>query len=105
MTAATDSRSNPVIAIDRVSMVFAGRDPGQSVHALDDISLTIGKGEFVCLLGPSGCGKSTLLSIIGGMLAPSAGAVAVNRLVGKSGSPPKWQVGGGFISFQPPHTP
>ena len=74
----TGAGAAPVmIAIDHVSMTFAGRDAAQSVQALDDISLTVGKGEFVCLLGPSGCGKSTLLSIIGGMLAPSAGAVAL----------------------------
>ena len=66
-----------MIAIDHVSMTFTSRDAAQSVQALDDVSLTIRKGEFVCLLGPSGCGKSTLLSIIGGMLAPSAGAVAL----------------------------
>jgi len=59
-------------------MTFAGRDASQSVHALDDISLDIRKGEFVCLLGPSGCGKSTLLSIIGGLAQPTAGSVSIS---------------------------
>ncbi len=69
--------TQPMILIDHVSMVFAGRDAAQSVQALDDVSLAIGKGEFVCLLGPSGCGKSTLLSIIGGMVKPTSGSVTV----------------------------
>ncbi len=66
-----------VIAIDRVSMMFAGRDAAQNVLALDEVSLDIRKGEFVCLLGPSGCGKSTLLSIIGGLLRPTTGTVTI----------------------------
>jgi NitT/TauT family transport system ATP-binding protein len=69
--------ASSVIAIDRVSMMFAGRDAAQSVLALDEVSLDIRKGEFVCLLGPSGCGKSTLLSIIGGLLRPTAGVVTI----------------------------
>ncbi len=71
------SGAEPMISIDHVSMTFLGRDAAQSVQALDDVTLDIQKGEFVCLLGPSGCGKSTLLSIIGGMLTPTAGAVTV----------------------------
>jgi NitT/TauT family transport system ATP-binding protein len=58
-------------------MTFLGRDARQSVQALDDVSLDIKKGEFVCLLGPSGCGKSTLLAIIGGLLRPTSGTVTV----------------------------
>ena len=76
--AAAGAAAAPVmISIDHVSMTFLGRDAAQSVQALDDVSLEVGKGEFVCLLGPSGCGKSTLLSIIGGMLRPTAGSVAI----------------------------
>lgn len=46
--------------------------------ALDNINLTINKGEFVCLLGPSGCGKTTLLRIIAGLERPTAGQVYIN---------------------------
>lgn len=48
-----------------------------SVTALDDISLTIGDGEFVCLVGPSGCGKTTLLRILAGLENPSIGEFTI----------------------------
>src|SRR5205807_3324325 len=48
------------------------------VLAIDDVSLDIRRGEFVCLLGPSGCGKSTLLNIVGGLFDATEGTVRVN---------------------------
>jgi len=57
-------------------MVFT-RD-GKSTSVLNDISLTVSEGEFVCLLGPSGCGKSTLLSTMAGFLSPSSGEITID---------------------------
>jgi len=78
LTNTTHDEAPGVIAVDHVSMTFSGHEASQSVQALDDISLDIRRGEFVCLLGPSGCGKSTLLSIIGGLAQPTAGSVSIS---------------------------
>ena len=43
--------------------------------ALDRISLTVRRNEFVCVMGPSGCGKTTLLYVIAGIVRPSSGTV------------------------------
>lgn len=48
-----------------------------SFKALDNVSLDIPSGKFVCLLGPSGCGKTTLLRVIAGLEDPSGGRVLV----------------------------
>jgi putative ABC transport system ATP-binding protein len=52
----------------------------QSVHALNDINLKIGKGEYVSIMGPSGSGKSTLLNIIALLDRPSSGRYVLNGL-------------------------
>jgi NitT/TauT family transport system ATP-binding protein len=66
------------ISIRSVSQRFGHIGSPQSVLALDNVSLDIRRGEFVCLLGPSGCGKSTLLNIVGGLVAPTQGEVTVD---------------------------
>jgi len=63
--------TDPLIAVRNASKVY--RD-GQ-VRALDNLSLTIGAGEFLAIMGPSGCGKSTLLNLIGALDRPTEGEV------------------------------
>ncbi|MBB5224206.1 NitT/TauT family transport system ATP-binding protein [Amaricoccus macauensis] len=64
------------IAFDKVSRIY--RRAGQpNFRAVDNVSLTIAAGEFVCIVGPSGCGKSTLMQICAGLVTPSDGTVLV----------------------------
>ena len=48
-----------------------------AVHALKDVDLDVGKGDFVCLSGPSGSGKTTLLNMVGGLDRPTSGEITV----------------------------
>src|ERR1019366_8085795 len=50
----------------------------ESLPVLNDVSVTIGTGEFVSFLGPSGCGKTTLLRIIDGLLKPLMGEILID---------------------------
>ena len=65
--------ASPAIVLDRVSKVYG--TAGDSTHALDNVSLDVDRGEFVCLLGASGCGKSTLLNLVAGLDSPTVGTV------------------------------
>ncbi len=53
------------------------RGDGQRVVAVDDVSLLVPEGEFVCLIGASGCGKSTLLQLVAGLTPPSSGSIVL----------------------------
>ena len=60
---------------------------GRQLRALQDVTVTVGKREFVSLLGPSGCGKSTLLNVVAGFLKPTGGKVLIEgREVSEPGS-------------------
>ncbi len=62
-----------ILKAEHVTKIY-GTDQNQ-VKALDDVSFTINKGEFVAIIGPSGSGKSTLLHILGGVDTPTSGKV------------------------------
>jgi NitT/TauT family transport system ATP-binding protein len=59
----------------------------KATHAIQEVSFTVGDGEFVCVVGPSGCGKTTLLKCIAGLLPPSHGEVVLRGR--KVTSPPE----------------
>ncbi|CAM5670933.1 Vitamin B12 import ATP-binding protein BtuD [Streptomyces hirsutus] len=66
-----------IISVRGVDKVFnSGSD--RAVTRIQDIDLTIGRGEFISLLGPSGCGKSTLLRVMADLTGPTSGTVTVN---------------------------
>jgi spermidine/putrescine ABC transporter ATP-binding subunit len=64
----------PDLVLNEVTKTYSGAGP---VVAVNDVSLSVERGEFLTLLGPSGCGKTTLLRLIGGFLSPSHGRILV----------------------------
>ena len=71
VTSRNDARRADAIRLDEVSKVF-GSVTG-TVVALDRVSISVPRGEFLCVVGASGCGKSTLLSLIAGLDHPTSG--------------------------------
>ncbi|WP_245479457.1 ABC transporter ATP-binding protein [Hansschlegelia zhihuaiae] len=65
------------ISVLRLSKSF-GSEPGSQVLALDDVSIDIPTGQFLCIIGPSGCGKTTLLHAIAGFERPSKGEARID---------------------------
>jgi putative ABC transport system ATP-binding protein len=68
--------SDPLIVIDHVSKSY--RRNTLEIPVLQEISLTVPRGEFLALMGPSGSGKSTLLNLIAGIDRPTQGAIQVD---------------------------
>src|ERR1700674_3391052 len=84
----------PYLGLQGLSKVYATRDG--PVRALDRVSVTERRGEFLSILGPSGCGKSTLLMIAAGLMTPSSGVVKID---GGAVTRPRTDIG---IVFQSP---
>ncbi len=68
---------NKLIEIKNLCKKYYTKD--KELTAIDNISLSVYKGEYVVIVGPSGCGKSTLLNIIGGIDDKSSGEIILNN--------------------------
>ncbi len=77
MTAAATAKPRTTLAeLDSVCRTYGTGDT--AVHALRDVNLQIGRGEFIVVLGPSGSGKTTLLNVLGGIERPTSGRIVVD---------------------------
>ncbi len=67
-----------LLKVEHLTKIYGSGE--NRVYALDDVSFTVQKGEFLAIIGPSGSGKSTLLHLIGGVDKPTSGRVYVNGM-------------------------
>ncbi len=67
----------PKVTLDSISLSYKTTS-GERLLALDNVSLEVAPGEFLCIVGPSGCGKSTLLHLIAGLQPPTSGKVLID---------------------------
>jgi cell division transport system ATP-binding protein len=68
----TDSTNEPLIVVERVQKRYDGARP-----AVDDLSFSVARGEFVLLTGPTGAGKTTVLRLLAALEPPSSGRIAI----------------------------
>ncbi len=64
-----------IISTENISYVYKDEETGERLHVLNDISITIPRGEFISIIGPSGCGKSTFLKILTGLIKSKKGSI------------------------------
>ena len=66
-----------MIELDKLTKTFTGKD-GQTVRAVDSVSLSVAQGQICVFLGPSGCGKTTTLKMINRLVEPTSGRVLID---------------------------
>lgn len=71
------ARGDPKIVVQGLGKAFATRT--DRTVALEDVELTVGDGEFLCIVGPSGCGKTTLLRIMAGLEVATVGTMQIRQ--------------------------
>lgn len=71
------SATTPTLVADQVHLTYPPKSGGTPVIALENVSLTVPKGQFVSIVGASGCGKTSLLNLFAGLLKPTGGTVRV----------------------------
>jgi NitT/TauT family transport system ATP-binding protein len=72
------SETTPVLEIENLHKAYEHEFTDEIITAIESVSFSIAKGEFVSILGPSGCGKTTVLNIIAGFLKPTSGRILLN---------------------------
>lgn len=68
MTTTSSNQSALSVSLDHFSLSYRARQGKESLRVLDDMCLSVDRGEFVAIVGPSGCGKTSLLRVVGGLL-------------------------------------
>ena len=92
------------ICLEKINKIFRTRH--RDIHALSDVDLTVGQGEFVSLVGPSGCGKSTILRMLANIVRPTSGHISINGVEVSSRSRwPESLVRSIGLVFQAPNLP
>jgi NitT/TauT family transport system ATP-binding protein len=76
MTNRAEAAPSPAIEVTDLTKRYVSAD-GRTIPALDGVTLSVGRGEFVSIIGPSGCGKTTLLKMVGGILPWDSGSIRV----------------------------
>jgi NitT/TauT family transport system ATP-binding protein len=74
----TSSDAQPVLVVDQLCKSYPDEFSDEIINAINGVSFSVEKGEFISILGPSGCGKTTVLNIIAGFLPLTSGKVLLN---------------------------